>query len=74
VVLLVQITERDRIGKQLVEIFDAFLAHVLGERNGQLHQVPEWLDLMCLLVDQRLRAIQDWVCINQTFSHRASRR
>jgi hypothetical protein len=36
---------------------------------GSLHQMAEWLDLMRLLVHQRLCLIQDAVCVNHTFSH-----
>ena len=71
-VLLVQITQRDRIGEYLVEILHAFFTDVLSQRDGQLDQVPERLDLVRLLMRQRLGLVQNRVSVNQSLRHECS--
>src|SRR6185503_6636223 len=58
VVLLIQVTDGDRICQELIEILDALAAYRLAECDGQLHQLPERLDLVRRLMHQRSRSTE----------------
>jgi hypothetical protein len=51
--LLVQISQCDRVDQELIQVLDAVLAGLLGQGNRHPHDVPEGLDLVSLLVGQR---------------------
>jgi hypothetical protein len=44
VMFLVQISEGDRVGQELVEVLDALLARLFGQRNRHPHQMPKRLN------------------------------
>src|SRR5688572_16659836 len=70
VVFLVQVAQRHGVRKELVEIFDALFADALGQGDRQLDDVPEWLDLVRVLMRERLGPVQDRVYVDQSFCHR----
>ena len=70
VVFLVQVAQRHGVRKELVEIFDALFTDALGQGDRQLDDVPEWLDLMRVLMRERLGPVQDCVYVDQSFCHR----
>ena len=70
VVFLVQVAQCHGVRKELVEIFDALFTDALGQGDRQLDDVPEWLDLMRVLMRERLGPVQDCVCVDQSFCHR----
>ena len=63
VVLLVEVAECHRVGQHLVQIGHALLAHVLSQRNRQLHEVSVGLDLVRVLMGQRFRLAQNRIRI-----------
>src|SRR5437660_7339187 len=66
---LVQIAQRHRVRQQLVEVVHAVPADFLRQRDRQLDEVSEWLNLMCVLMGQRLRLVQNRVGVNQSLGH-----
>ena len=71
-VFLVHVAQRHRVGKELVEILHALFAHALSKSNRQLDEVPEGLDLVRVLMSQRLGSVQDGVGIDHVFGHERS--
>ena len=69
VVLLVQIAQGDRIGEQLVEILDAFLARVLRQRDWQLDEVPEGLNLGRVLMRHGPGLVENRVGVDHSLGH-----
>jgi len=47
----------------------AFPADVLRQRDRQLDEMSERLNLMCVLMGQRLRLVQDRVGVNHSLCH-----
>jgi len=60
---LVQVAQRHGVRKELVEIFDALFTDAVSQGDRQLDDVPEWLDLVRVLMRERLGPIQDCVCV-----------
>ena len=69
VMLLVEIAQRHRVHKQLIEVLDTLQACGLVERDRQFDKVAERLDLMRVLVVERLCAPEDLVGIKYGFGH-----
>src|SRR6266850_8383562 len=67
--LLVQIAQRHRVRQQLVEVVHTLPADLLRERDRQLDEMSERLNLMCVLMGQRLRLVQNRVGVNQSLCH-----
>src|SRR5690606_38636828 len=63
VVLLVEVTERHRIGQNLVQVLDALRTDLLGQRYRELDYHPVGLDLYGFLVNEGLRPGADVLII-----------
>src|SRR6185295_20346385 len=69
VMFLVQISEGDRVGRELVEVVDALLARLFGQRNRHPDQMPKRLNLMGLLMGERRGPLQDRFGVEGGFRH-----
>src|SRR5207249_9037597 len=67
--LLVQISERDGVGKELVEVFNALFAGLFRQRDGHPHQMPKRLNLMGLLMGERRGPFQNGFGCERGFGH-----
>src|SRR2546425_2302570 len=66
---LVQISQGNRVGHKLVEVLDALLARLFGQRNRHPHQMPKQLNLMGLLMGERRGPFQDGFGFEGGFRH-----
>src|SRR6266850_8266407 len=66
---LVQIAQRHRVRQQLVEVVHTFPADLLRQRDRQLDEMSVRLDLVCVLMGQWLRLVQNRIGVNQSLCH-----
>src|SRR5207245_3629445 len=69
VMLLVQITERHRVGQKLIQVLYAFFACLLRQCDRHPHEMSKWLNLVGLLVNERRGAFQDGLGFKGGFRH-----
>jgi hypothetical protein len=66
---LVQITERHRVGEQLIQILDALFTRVFRQRDGHSDEMPERLDLVGFLRGDGSGAPQDRLSVEYRLGH-----
>ena len=69
VVLLVEITQRDRVGQQLVQVLYTFFARVLRQRDRHPNKMAIGLSLVGLLMRQGRRSLQDGFRVDRYVRH-----
>src|SRR5574338_275564 len=63
VVLLVQVTQSDRVRQQLIQVLDRLRTRRVSQRNGHLDKMVERLNLVSLLMGRWCRLSKDLVRI-----------